>query len=75
MVEPIKHGSCRNHCPKCLYSKHVDREGPGDRASGCKGMMQPIGIDKDAKKGFVLIHECKNCGKMIRNKAAEDDDL
>ena len=22
--------SCRNHCPECLYSKHVDKN-PGDR--------------------------------------------
>ena len=26
--------SCRNHCPKCLHSKHVDIN-PGDRAEKC----------------------------------------
>ena len=41
-VKPLGY-SCRNHCPKCLYSKHVDKE-PGDRAEGCKGMLKPIGI-------------------------------
>ena len=28
-VEPLGY-SCRNHCPYCLYSKHVDIN-PGDR--------------------------------------------
>jgi len=31
-----------DHCPKCLWGKHVDEEVPGDRASMCKGLMQPI---------------------------------
>ena len=26
--------SCRNHCPYCLHSKHVDIN-PGDRAENC----------------------------------------
>lgn len=38
-------GSARNHCPYCLYSKHVDDAFPGDRASGCCGLMEPIGTD------------------------------
>ena len=29
-----------NHCPRCLYSKHVDIN-PGDRAEQCDGMMEP----------------------------------
>jgi hypothetical protein len=33
-----------NHCPKCLWSKHVDIN-PGDRASECQGMMKPINVD------------------------------
>ena len=35
-------GSARNHCPYCLYSLHVDTESPGDRASDCHGLMDPI---------------------------------
>ena len=73
-VEPLEHGSYRNHCPHCLYSKHVDAEGPGDRASTCLGLMKPVGFDQ--KSGaFIIIHECEQCGKMIPNKAAPDDDL
>lgn len=35
-------GSARNHCPYCLYSKHVDEEKPGDRLATCHGLMKPI---------------------------------
>ncbi|MDD5469635.1 MAG: RNHCP domain-containing protein [Candidatus Peribacteraceae bacterium] len=74
-VEPIEHGSYRNHCPHCLYSKHVDAQGPGDRASSCGGLMKPVAIDQRSGKGFVLLHACEKCGKQIPNRAAADDDL
>ena len=74
-VAPIVHGSYRNHCPFCLYSKHVDAEGPGDRASSCGGLMRPIALDQRSGKGFFVIHECTKCGKQIPNRAAADDDL
>lgn len=74
-VEPLGSGSYRNHCPYCLYSKHVDENGPGDRASTCQGLLEPVGIDTDTKKGFVILYRCLGCGKTSRNKAAPDDDL
>lgn len=74
-VEPLKRGSYRNHCPHCLWSKHVDDAGPGDRASLCGGMMEPTGLDHDGKKGWLLVHRCIVCGKTIPNKTAPDDDL
>ncbi|MBI1812736.1 RNHCP domain-containing protein [Candidatus Peregrinibacteria bacterium] len=74
-IEPLEHGSYRNHCPFCLYSKHVDDRGPGDRASGCGGLMPAVGLDQDGKKGWILIHRCERCGKEVRNKAAPDDEL
>ena len=33
----------RNHCPNCLCSLHDDVE-PGDRASDCGGIMDPVGV-------------------------------
>ncbi len=74
-VFPLKSGSYRNHCPYCLWSKHVDDKGPGDRASECEGLMKPIALDQNNKKGFIIIHKCEKCGKQISNKAAVDDDL
>jgi len=73
-VEPLAEGTYRSHCPKCLYSKHVDND-PGDRASTCLGLMSPSGLDQSGKKGFIILHRCEKCGIEKRNKAAPDDDL
>ena len=66
-------GSARNHCPYCLYSLHVDAEFPGDRASECHGIMEPIGIDYKKNKGDMIRHRCTKCGKEILNQVAPDD--
>ena len=62
-----------NHCPFCLYSKHVDIN-PGDRACECGGLMKPIEIQQ--KNGnFVILHKCEKCGFERKNKVQENDDL
>lgn len=66
--------SCRNHCPYCLYSKHVDIN-PGDRSEECHGLLQPIGLEIGSKKGYVIVFQCQKCGKITKNKAAEDDNM
>jgi len=67
-VKPLGYTS-RNHCPYCLWSRHLD-ENPGDRASECKGLMEPVSAEPDAKKGYVIIHKCTKCGAIRRNRAA-----
>lgn len=62
-----------NHCPKCLYSRHVDNT-PGDRLSDCGGMMRPIAVEKDGEN-FIITHKCEKCGKTIRQHTAPDDDM
>lgn len=62
-----------NHCPKCLYSKHVDVF-PGDRKSLCGGLMKPVEFVKE-KVGYVLVHKCEKCGYEKRNKIAKEDDF
>ena len=59
----------RNHCPKCLCSIHIDVN-PGDRASDCCGLLVPISAQPDPKKGYIIVHKCKKCGELRRNKAA-----
>ncbi len=71
-VNSLSNGSYRNHCPYCLYSKHVDIN-PGDRRNPCKGLLEPIGVKNTSKKGMQLIHKCKSCGKIRLNKVATDD--
>lgn len=74
-VQPLSTGSYRNHCPHCLWSKHVDAEGPGDRASTCLGLMEPIGLDHRGAKGWMIVHRCQICGKQIPNIIAADDEI
>ncbi len=64
----------RNHCPYCLYSLHVDIH-PGDRANDCKGLQQPIAIEQDSRKGYVIVYKCTKCGAVTRNVSAKDDDF
>lgn len=66
--------TCRNHCPNCLHSKHVDIN-PGDRAESCHGDLMPVGIEVDSKKGYVIIFKCQKCGTIRKNKAAKDDNI
>lgn len=72
-VSPLGYTS-RNHCPFCLWSIHVDVN-PGDRASECRGALEPIAAAPDPKKGFVICHRCERCGAIRKNKAAEDDNM
>lgn len=62
-----------NHCPKCLYSKHVDIF-PGDRAESCGGLMRPVTAGESGGEWFI-IHHCQKCGKEKTNKTSEDDDF
>ncbi len=71
-VAPLSNGSCRNHCPECLWSKHVDIV-PGDRAAVCGGLMECIAVEADARRGWMLVHKCTRCGIIRRNKAALND--
>ena len=61
-----------NHCPKCLYSKHVDIK-PGDRLEICQGLMKPIGIELDHGE-YVILHKCLNCKIIRKNKTNPADD-
>ena len=69
-VLPLGYTS-RNHCPFCLWSRHLD-ENPGDRASECMALMEPVSAVPDAKKGYIIIHKCTKCGAIRRNKAAHE---
>lgn len=74
-VEKHPNGSARNHCPSCLYSKHLDKDFPWDRSSKCFGIMKPIGTELKKNKWTMIVHKCKKCEKKILNKLAPDDDF
>ncbi len=71
-VEKLK-VTARDHCPYCLYSKHVDIN-PGDRQNPCKGLLKPVGIEK-FKDTFKIVYQCEKCRKQHKNIMAKDDDM
>ena len=71
-VNPLNYTS-RDHCPYCLYSKHVDIN-PGDRLNECKGLLEPIGIEK-FKDTYKIIYKCRKCKELHKNIMANDDDM
>jgi len=64
--------SHRNHCPQCLTSIHVDIN-PGDRASLCGGLMDPISVWVRKNGEWAIIHRCRSCGEISSNRIAADD--
>lgn len=71
-VSKLKY-SARDHCPYCLYSKHVDIN-PGDRANTCKGLLMPIDIEK-YKNTYKIIYKCNRCNQFHKNIVAVDDSM
>ena len=73
LVTPEGAGSLhRNHCPNCLSSLHLDNE-PGDRSSGCGGIMDAIGVWVRKGGEWAVIHRCRRCGHISSNRTAADD--
>ena len=65
--------TARDHCPNCLYSKHLDIN-PGDRLNACKGLLEPIKIEK-FKDTYKIIYKCEKCKQLHKNIMANDDDM
>jgi hypothetical protein len=61
-----------DHCPKCLWGKHQDGDMPGDRASECGGLMEPVGAQTKGV-GYKLSYKCVVCGKKFDVESAEND--
>lgn len=72
----------RNHCPYCLWSRHLDLFAAGDRLSACKAAMQPIALTTKRSRNkyrrnsgeLMLVHICSYCGEIALNRIAADDD-
>lgn len=72
----------RNHCPACLWSRHLDWFEAGDRLSGCRAAMEPVGLTTKRSKNkyarerdgeLMLIHRCTGCAKIVINRIGGDD--
>lgn len=62
-----------DHCPNCLYSKHVDIN-PGDRKNSCHGIMKPIAAEV-RKDDYKIHYECEKCGEKHKVKSAPEDNF
>lgn len=74
----------RNHCPYCLWSRHMDLFAAGDRLAACKAPMQPLGLalkqtrkkyGRQAQGELMLVHRCTACERASLNRIAADDDI
>ena len=80
--EPFQCGHCkkdvskgnvmiRDHCPFCLWGRHLDKI-PGDRAANCGGLMQPLSFS--VAGGIRWIHySCTVCTYEFRVRTHPDD--
>jgi hypothetical protein len=64
----------RNHCPNCLWSRHVD-DAPGDRAAAldCGAAMEPVSVSVRPDGEWQLVHRCAGCRTLHLNRIAGDD--
>lgn len=69
----VKGNGYTNHCPRCLWSKHVDIN-PGDRQSKCGGLMQPQNAFWKNQQWY-LEHRCLKCGTIRKIKLNDQDNL
>jgi hypothetical protein len=69
----VKGDGYTNHCPECLWGKHVDVN-PGDRVATCRGLMEPVGVEARGDT-YTLIHKCERCGFERKNKVSPHDNF
>ena len=72
----------RNHCPYCLWSRHLDLFTAGDRLAACKAPMHPVGLTLKRSHNkyasavggeLMLVHVCMDCERISINRIAADD--
>lgn len=69
----VKGTGYTDHCPNCLWSKHVDIN-PGDRKAECQGLMEPVGVEVKGGE-YIIQYKCTKCGYKHRVKVAPNDDF
>lgn len=71
---PLASKTCRNHCPYCFVSLHVDWKLPWDRDTDCGWTMYPTCYERRNWK-IKILFQCIKCDKLHRNKALDDDEI
>lgn len=70
--QKVKGNGYTDHCPECLWGKHVDKLIPGDRSSDCLGLMEPIWAEF-CQNQWRVGYKCCNCNHIFSVKAAQQD--
>src|SRR5512145_3189664 len=68
---PPHPSSSRDHCNQCLTGLHVDIN-PGDRMNECRGVLEPIGLQRKIDK-TQIVYRCRKCHEQVFNVVAPDD--
>jgi len=69
----VKGNGYTNHCPHCLWSRHIDIN-PGDRAAACGALMEPVRVE-GTTDDYHIWHRCTKCKMLRRNKTAAGDSV
>ncbi len=72
-INPAK-STCRNHCPYCFISLHLDDKIPWDRKSTCKWIMYPI-FYEISNWTIKITFKCSKCWHIHKNKISNDDNI
>jgi len=65
----------RNHCPNCLWSRHVDSSvGVRLGVLACGDRMRPIQT-RLTSKDVQILHRCEGCDHPKWNRIAADDNI
>ncbi len=63
-----------DHCPKCLWGKHVDEKIPGDRLSKCRGLMEPTKTEFQISNfQFLIKYKCMKCRHEFLVRSGDND--
>ncbi len=68
----VKGDGYTDHCPQCLWGKHVDKNLPGDRESSCRGLMRPEGAVWE-KGQYRIFYRCESCGHGFWVREGKED--
>ena len=66
-------GEKSRHCPGCLSGVHTDEDRPGDGASLCRGVLEPVGVWAREDGRWEIIHRCRSCGTLSSDPVAAAD--
>lgn len=72
-AEFVRGDGYTNHCPSCLWSKHVDLF-PGDRLASCLALMEPKKIESFKGK-YRITHDCIKCKQTKINDLSAEDSM